>query len=42
MMNYAMEKGLQEGRDKGYAEGRDKGYAVNYTAVCVSAPGRKI
>ena len=27
MMNYAMEKGLQEGRDKGYAEGRDKGYA---------------
>ena len=25
MMNYAMEKGLQEVRDKGYAEGRDKG-----------------
>ena len=25
MMNYAMEKGLQEGRDKGYAEGHEKG-----------------
>ena len=25
MMNYAMEKGLQEGRDKGYAEGREEG-----------------
>ena len=25
MMNYAMEKGLQEGRDKGYEEGREEG-----------------
>ena len=34
MMNYAMEKGLQEGRDKGYAEGRDKGYAEGREEGC--------
>ena len=28
MMNYAMEKGLQEGRDKGYAEGREAVWRV--------------
>ena len=34
MMNYAMEKGLQEGRDKGYAEGRDKGYEEGREEGC--------